>query len=263
MRSEIAPELLRQLLRYEAETGLLFWNARKPELFSDTDRRSRTQNAVWWNGRFAGKRACKPDAHKGYLRVCIFGIEYPAHRVIWAMETGAWPTETIDHANGDKAHNRFANLREATVSENNRNRANYGKSKFRGVSWRSRQSCWISAIKTDGRVTFLGSFDNEEDAARAYDRAAVIQHGEFARTNFSQADYEQRILSALSVPSQFLPQRHVTISDEQIRDIMNSGDASTVRIKIARLIHNETRSADHAARLASLPTDDRKEKGNG
>lgn len=197
MRAEIAPELLRTLLRYDAETGYLYWRERDPSLFEDTPARSRSRNAAWWNGRFSGKRACKSDSHKGYLRVGIFGDEYPAHRVIWAMEHGAWPTNTIDHIDGDKAHNILRNLREATTSENNRNRAPHGKSQFRGVSWRSRQSRWIAAIATDGKVTFLGSFDTEEDAARAYDAAAIIQHGEFARLNFPQSDYETRIRAAL------------------------------------------------------------------
>ncbi len=187
MRKEIEPEQLRSLLIYDRQTGTLLWRERPASLFAHTDRRSSTQNAAWWNGRFAGQRACKPDAHKGYLRVGIFKQEYPAHRVIWAMETGAWPVATIDHVDGNKANNRLENLREATSSENNRNRANFGKSRFRGVSWRSRQSTWIAAIKTDGKTTFLGSFANEEDAARAYDIAALTQHGPFAKTNFSTA----------------------------------------------------------------------------
>jgi hypothetical protein len=186
MRVELAPELLRKLLRYDPESGVLYWRAREPSLFDDTPRRSRTRNAAWWNGRFAEKRACKPDAHKGYLRVGIFGDEYPAHRVIWAMETGAWPAAGLDHADGDRANNRMANLREATTSENNRNRAAFGKSVYRGVSWRTAQSCWVAAIKVDGKVTFLGTFTDEIDAARAYDAAAVSHHGTFAKLNFPE-----------------------------------------------------------------------------
>lgn len=193
----IDPEQLRDLLDYDRATGVLYWKVRGPSLFADTKRRSSERNAAWWNGRFAGKRACKPDSNKGYLRVGIFGKEYLAHRVVWAIETGAWPVATIDHIDGDKANNRIGNLREASTSENNRNRANFGKSQYRGVSWRTAQSTWIAAIKTDGQVTFLGTFDSEADAARAYDRAAIVQHGQFARTNFPQADYEARIRSAL------------------------------------------------------------------
>lgn len=184
MRTEIASTVLNELLRYDPDSGLLYWLARAPIHFADTERRSSARNAAWWNGRFAGKRACKPDGHRGYLRVSIFGEEYPAHRIVWAMQTGAWPRGGLDHADGDKTNNRLHNLREATTSENNRNRASFGRSAFRGVSWRTSQSCWIAAIKADGKVTFLGTFNNEEDAARAYDKAALLKHGKFARLNF-------------------------------------------------------------------------------
>jgi hypothetical protein len=198
MRNEINPSTLRELLQYDPAMGQLFWRNRPERYFADTQKHSSSRNAAWWNGRFAGKRACKPDAHRGYLRVCIFGDEYPAHRVIWAIEKGEWPLGSLDHIDGDKSNNRIENLREATVAENNRNRANFGRSKYRGVSWRTAQSCWVAAIKTDRKVTFLGTFRNEEEAAIAYDQAAVLQHGRFARLNFPQADYEQRILSALA-----------------------------------------------------------------
>lgn len=184
MRTEIAPALLARIFRYDPETGVLYWRARSEDLFSDTPRRSRQRNAVWWNGRFAEKRACKSDSHKGYLRVGVFGVEYPAHRIVWALNTGTWPSGALDHVDGNKTNNRMSNLRIATVSENNRNRAAFGKSKFRGVSWRSRQNTWVAAIKLDGKTEFLGLFKAEEEAARAYDAAATRLHGAFACLNF-------------------------------------------------------------------------------
>ena len=198
MRTSIDPTTLRELLRYDAGDGVLYWRERDSKFFQPTEKREASGHAKWWNGRFAGKRACKSDCNRGYLRVCLFGDEYPAHRVIWAMETGQWPTNVIDHIDGDPANNRIANLRSATTAENNRNKANHGRSRFRGVSWRARQSIWVSAIKTNKKVTFLGCYKDEEDAARAYDVAAIEQHGNFARTNFPRADYEARIKSALA-----------------------------------------------------------------
>lgn len=197
MRTSIDPTTLRELLRYDAGDGVLYWRERDSKFFQPTEKREASGHAKWWNGRFAGKRACKSDCNRGYLRVCLFGDEYPAHRVIWAMETGQWATNVIDHIDGDPANNRIANLRSATTAENNRNKANHGRSRFRGVSWRARQSIWVSAIKTNKKVTFLGCYKDEEDAARAYDVAAIEQHGNFARTNFPRADYEARIRSAL------------------------------------------------------------------
>lgn len=222
MRTSIDPTTLRELLRYDAGDGVLYWRERDSKFFQPTEKREASGHAKWWNGRFAGKRACKSDCNRGYLRVCLFGDEYPAHRVIWAMETGQWPTNVIDHIDGDPANNRIANLRPATTAENNRNKANHGRSRFRGVSWRARQSIWVSAIKTNKKVTFLGCYKNEEDAARAYDVAAIEQHGNFARTNFPRSDYEARIKSALvevpAVKGEPEPVAWVIPGDDNARD---------------------------------------------
>ncbi|WP_240579404.1 HNH endonuclease [Ochrobactrum sp. A-1] len=217
MRQDVDTSILRDILHYDADTGILFWKQRPSKYFSDTPTRNKEGHAKWWNGRFAGKRACKSDGHRGYLRVSIFREEYPAHRVIWAMVHGEWSTKSIDHIDGDKANNRTSNLREATTAENNKNRAPHGKSQYRGVSWRTRQNCWVSAIKTDGKVSFLGCFKEEIEAAKAYDRAAIIQHGEFARTNFPKADYEARILSALE-PS--APDMGNPITDKTVKMVL-------------------------------------------
>jgi hypothetical protein len=57
-------------------------------------------------------------------------------------------------------------------------------SKYRGVSWFKKNNKWVAMIRYDGKIHFLGSFEDEEQAARAYDRAARAQHGENAQLNF-------------------------------------------------------------------------------
>jgi osmotically-inducible protein OsmY len=57
-------------------------------------------------------------------------------------------------------------------------------SKHRGVSWDKRSKKWIACIKYDGKQHGLGSFEGEEDAARAYDKAARAHHGEKAQLHF-------------------------------------------------------------------------------
>lgn len=59
---------------------------------------------------------------EGYLQIAHAGASYRAHRLAWLYMTGAWPTDQIDHSNGDRADNRFSNLRESTLTENMRNR---------------------------------------------------------------------------------------------------------------------------------------------
>jgi hypothetical protein len=98
----------------------------------------------------------------------------------------------VDHRNDDGLDNRRANLRLATNSQNicnsRRNKANC-YSQFRGVTFDRCRGVWYARIKINGKSIFLGSFDSEIDAARAYDRAAIKYHGEFARLNFPREDY--------------------------------------------------------------------------
>lgn len=92
--------------------------------------------------------------------------------------------EKIDHKNGDGLDNRRENLRKATYAENNRNRRKDANkvSKYKGVS--KHYDKWSASIWADEKKTWLGRFDSEEDAARAYDKAARRLFGEFARVNF-------------------------------------------------------------------------------
>lgn len=91
----------------------------------------------------------------------------------------------VDHADGDPLNNQRSNLRICTRSQNARNRQpNKGTvSGYKGVALQTRGKKWVSKIQADGRISYLGLFDDARDAAEAYDRAAVELHGEFARTN--------------------------------------------------------------------------------
>lgn len=96
-------DLLRQLLRYEPETGNLFWKERPVEMFEPKGRGAQG-NANTWNSRHAGKQAFITK-HEGYLRGAVFAINIIAHRVAWAMHYGEWPSDCIDHVNGDGTNN--------------------------------------------------------------------------------------------------------------------------------------------------------------
>lgn len=91
----------------------------------------------------------------------------------------------VDHINGNALDNRRCNLRVCTVRENAYNRkpnAN-SSSQYRGVTWLGHKGKWQAGIKVDGRNHHLGQFDDEKAAARAYDRAAALHFGEYARLN--------------------------------------------------------------------------------
>lgn len=179
------PEQLRQLLRYEPETGKLFWRERTPEMFAD-GKHSAQHICARWNVRYAGREAFTSIDARGYVIGAVFDQPLSGHRVAWAIHHGAWPDGPIDHINGKRNDNRADNLREADIFGNNRNVASAkgSTSRYLGVCWVERRSRWRATIKVNRKQIWLGAFALEEDAARAYDAAAAIHFGPFARLNF-------------------------------------------------------------------------------
>lgn len=165
MTSELRPEYLATRLRYEPETGKLFW------LNCETMPPN-------WNGRFAGKEAFTARRPSGYLHGAINSTLYQAHRIAWAIYYGEWPVSAIDHIDHDKTNNKISNLRLASDSVNNKNKSKQhnNKSGVTGVSWFKDCSKWRAEIKVDGRKKHLGLFSKFEDAV-AVRKAAEEQYG--------------------------------------------------------------------------------------
>ena len=93
----------------------------------------------------------------------------------------------IDHKNGDGLDNRRKNLRLASQQQNLRGfrrKIPGTSSQFRGVCWHKKAGKWMSHITLDYKFKYLGLFERETDAARAYDEAARRYFGEFASPNF-------------------------------------------------------------------------------
>jgi hypothetical protein len=117
------------------------------------------------------------------------------------IKAGPWKTKTVylhreimdapvgllvDHRNGNGLDNHRANLRLATLSQNmqNKRKRTNTSSQFIGVHCDKRCGRWVAQIIHQGKKIPLGRFDNEIDAAHAYDEAAQKYRGEFARLNF-------------------------------------------------------------------------------
>ncbi len=92
----------------------------------------------------------------------------------------------VDHHNCDTLDNRRENLRLATPAQNmqNRRKRKNTSSQFIGVSFHKNSKVWVVQIVHNGKHIWLGRFDSEIEAAKAYDEAARKYHGEFARLNF-------------------------------------------------------------------------------
>ena len=118
------------------------------------------------------------DRHTCYATARPGGVTIYMHCLIMGQRG-------IDHRDHDGLNNQRSNLRPATQSQNNANqRSRGGASSYKGVSRRDARSGWRAQLMTGNRFVHLGSFATEEDAARAYDAAALALWGQYARLNF-------------------------------------------------------------------------------
>jgi hypothetical protein len=160
--SPLTAEFVRQLVRYEPETGKLFWLPRPRALFQSS------RSWKTWNSRFSSTEAFTAYT-RGYRHGVILGQFYKAHRVIWLIQTGEWPEDCVDHANGVRDDNRWRNLRAATHHENQRNKKRQARNAngMCGVRWIARSRKWQARIGIDGRSRHLGYFATVDEALRA------------------------------------------------------------------------------------------------
>lgn len=176
--ANITPELLRQLLRYEPDTGMLFWLERPRSMFS-------SDNVFkMWNAKFSGAEALSYKDPTGYRRGAVFNKSVKAHRVAWMILNGEIPTKIeIDHINGVRDDNRIVNLRMATNADNKANcaRRSDNTSGARGVHWCKQQQKWHAEIMFSvGKRRHIGFFDDISEAKNAYALASKMYHGEFS-----------------------------------------------------------------------------------
>lgn len=163
-------ERLKELLDYCPETGVFRWRNSGKGVKASKD-------------RVAG---CLSESCRGmvYVKIRVDRKLYYAHRLAWLYMTSEMPKKEIDHQNRNGLDNRFCNLRIATSSNNKANRASRSSNPYKGITKRGKK--WIAQIHKKGTpYQCLGVFSTPEEAAVAYDAAAVVVHGEFAATNKS------------------------------------------------------------------------------
>ncbi len=100
--------------------------------------------------------------------------------------TNASKGDIVDHKNRNSLDNRKLNLRLCTRSQNGANSSSRLKStsQYLGVSKMSNGK-WRADIQKDKKTKYIGSYEFEEDAAIAYDNAAILAHGAFANLNLT------------------------------------------------------------------------------
>jgi hypothetical protein len=130
------------------------------------------------------------------------------------------PSEQVDHRNHDGLDNRRENLRPCTNQQNQHNQRKRAgcTSRYKGVHWDFRNGSWRAAIKAEGRTIHLGRFQDEDDAARAYDDAARRLFGEFALTN-SDMEIEARGLRTLHEVLSDVGMHEITTPSGEVRRI--------------------------------------------
>ncbi|MGA0539052.1 HNH endonuclease [Neotabrizicola sp. VNH66] len=159
----LTSERLKELLTYDPITGLFRWRIDRGRLAKA--------------GQVAGSPT--PDLR---TRIKIDGNLYLLHRLAFLYMTGAFPPDMVDHANGDPSDNRWCNLRPANRSQNMANRGVSISSRIgvKGVSAHGKR--FRTEIRANGKRSHIGVFDTVAEAKAAYDNAANLLHGPFARS---------------------------------------------------------------------------------
>jgi hypothetical protein len=170
-KADLTAQRLRELAHYNPDTG------------------------EFWRIPNAGTYICKgPRCTRlgslnrvtGYVFIGIDGLSnLYAHRLAWLYMTGEWPKLEIDHVNGDRADNRFCNLRDVPTHVNAQNKRASMVTSRSGLLGVSRQSYmsksgeqvkWNARIETCGRRRYIGTYATPEEAHAAYLKAKREQH---------------------------------------------------------------------------------------
>ncbi|QDK32697.1 HNH endonuclease signature motif containing protein [Sphingomonas sp. IC081] len=123
--------------------------------------------------------------HIGYTEIRIGGVNYYAHRLANLTMTGEWPSAQMDHINGLRSDNRWANLRAASPSENTRNQPGWASSGHKCVTTYDTQAFgprYRVKVVREGE-TFQQVFADLEQAITFRDSTIRYHDGAFANTS--------------------------------------------------------------------------------
>jgi hypothetical protein len=154
----VSAEKLREWFAYDCDTGIVTRRERR--------------------GKHSAGSVVTGTLSHGYLRINLANCSYALHRVIFLWMTGEWPKADIDHIDGNRQNNRWANLRDVPRRVNMENlhraRRNNRSSGLLGVA--PHGSLFRSRIRVRGQVMELGSFATAQEAHAAYVDAKRLHH---------------------------------------------------------------------------------------
>lgn len=160
----LTQDFLKSILNYNQDNGDFTWKINRTNIP-------------------AGKKADYIN-NNGYIYISIsvggHKRRYAAHRLAYLYMESTWPENEVDHINGNRADNRWCNLRKANRSQNSANtKRQSNKTGLPGVHKKRKK--WTSTFYSDGKRIHLGVFGTPEDAYEAYKKAKIKHCGEFAR----------------------------------------------------------------------------------
>jgi hypothetical protein len=114
-------------------------------------------------GSIAGYRK-----HNGYWVVTINQRKFLRSRIVFAMHNGRWPSEYVDHINGDTSDDKHENLRDVPARKNQQNQQTHRDGHMVGTTFHRATGKWQSQIMINGLSKYLGVYATQEEAHSAY-----------------------------------------------------------------------------------------------
>lgn len=157
LKTELTAARLRELLHYDPETGVF----------------TRRMPGAGRGGpvRYPAGSAVGSKTALGYLETEVVKVRCLLHRLAVLYMTGEWPVDQVDHINGQRSDNRWANLRQVdnTTNIENRWRANKNnRSGVLGAHFNAAKGKWAAQVTVMRRGIHVGYFDTPEAAHAAY-----------------------------------------------------------------------------------------------
>jgi len=169
----LTQEILKELIHYSPDTGVFTWKFRDRKWF-----KSDAAFNMWntrWTGKIAGSDFISENCGKPYRQIKLLSKMHLIHRLAFLYMEGSFPSDDVDHINGNGTDNRWINLRSVTRVENARNvkLLSSNTSGHAGVGWDVHRNKWRARITVNNKTKHLGRFDRIQEAVDARKHAEI------------------------------------------------------------------------------------------